>query len=294
MRGTLKYNEPLAPHTSWHIGGPVATYYKPADVEDLSEFLKTLPADEPLTWLGLGSNVLIHDDGLPGTLIHTQGALNEIEIHHDENKLYVKVQAGVSCAKLAKACAKAGYAKGAFFAGIPGTIGGALTMNAGAFGNETWNHVIAVETINRFGERSIRTPKAYQVAYRSVKGIKSIDEWFISGTFVFERDETEEAAAAVIKQLLRKRSETQPIGLFSCGSVFRNPPGDFAARLIESCGLKGFNMGDAQISPKHANFIINVGNALATETLELIQHIQETVYAEYQIQLKTEVRLLGF
>lgn len=291
MRGILKLNESLAPYTAWHIGGKAQRYYRPADVSDLIQFLATLPKDEPLTWLGLGSNVLIADSGIKGTVIHTLGMdAKEPEILSIDSVL-VRAPSGLPCAKLAKFCAKQGIIQAEFFAGIPGTIGGALTMNAGAFGGETWKCVEKVEVINRFGECHVRFPKDYQISYRTVK--LPPEEWFIAGYFRFERGDSKEASDQ-IKQLLRRRSETQPIGVFSCGSVFKNPPEQFAARLIESSNLKCFRIGDGEISPKHANFIINHGKAKAKDMLAIIHHIQETVWNNYQVRLEPEVRLLGF
>lgn len=288
MKGKLLYNEPLAPYTSWHIGGPAERYFRPTNSQELAEFLATLPKEEPLTWLGLGSNVLIHDNGIPGTVIHMQG-MGQVQLIAPQ---IVRADAGIACAKLAKYCAKEGYSGGEFFAGIPGTVGGALAMNAGAFGGETWPCVVAVEVINRQGEQKTRTPKEYQIAYRSVKAPEK-DEWFLAGHFQFAPG-SGEISGQQIKQLLRKRNNTQPIGVFSCGSVFKNPPFDHAARLIEACQLKGFTIGDAQVSPKHANFIINLRQARATDVLKLIEHIKATVFKEHQILLETEVRLLGF
>ncbi len=302
MKGILRFNEPLAPYTSWHIGGPAERYYRPEDWDDLALFLATLPPDEPLIWLGLGSNVLIADEGVKGTVIHTLGMKSSLPVvlknqavnnkNDNQNDIkkqdarVIRVEAGIPSAKLAKYCAKESLKGGEFFAGIPGTIGGALAMNAGAFGGETWPRVVAVEVINRRGERKTRTPEEYEVGYRTVKGPK--DEWFIAGHFLFETGDPLESTHQ-IKQLLRKRSATQPIGVFSCGSVFRNPPNDFAARLIEASKLKGFTIGGAQISPKHANFIINTNDATARDVMQLINHIQERVFEDHQIRLHPEV-----
>lgn len=291
MKGVLRLNEPLAPYTAWHIGGQAERYYRPTDVSDLITFLSSLSPEEPLTWLGLGSNVLIADEGIKGTVIHTLGMeANEPEIL-SMDPISIRVPSGLPCAKLAKFCAKQGIVHAEFFAGIPGTIGGALTMNAGAFGGETWSFVEKVEVINRFGERCFRFPKEYQISYRHVK--LPAEEWFIAGYFRFEKGDAIEASNQ-IKQLLRRRSDTQPIGVFSCGSVFKNPQPHFAAKLIESANLKGYRVGDIEVSPKHANFIINHGKGKAKEVLEVIHHIQETVWKNHQIRLEPEVRLLGF
>jgi UDP-N-acetylmuramate dehydrogenase len=176
-----------------------------------------------------------------------------------------------------------------FFAGIPGTLGGALAMNAGAFGGETWRHVIEVEVLDRRGVRHVRTPADYRVAYRSVQG--PAEEWFIAARLEFERRPS--VSEAAIRELMEKRRQSQPIGAWSCGSVFTNPPGDHAARLIESAGLKGFRIGDASVSEKHANFIINHGNASAADIEALILHVQRTVAALHHVELTTEVRIVG-
>lgn len=303
MRGVLKFNEPLAPYTSWRIGGPADKYYRPADSDDLAEFLAALPPEEPVTWLGLGSNVLIHDKGIRGTVIHTLSttaeamstssvnAITEVMPCSSVEHKVLRVQAGLPCAKLAKYCAKHGLLGAEFFAGIPGTLGGALAMNAGAFGSETWRHLVLVEVINRQGERIFRLPSQYQIGYRSVIGPK--DEWFIAGHFQFSYGEGQEISSK-IKGLLAQRNATQPIGTFSCGSVFKNPEGHYAGELIEKSQLKDFKIGDAQISSKHANFILNLGKASASDILQLIEHVQQTVLRDHQVQLHPEVRLLGF
>ncbi|MBP9764417.1 MAG: UDP-N-acetylmuramate dehydrogenase [Gammaproteobacteria bacterium] len=305
MRGLLKFNEPLAMHTSWHIGGPADKYFRPADTADLAEFLKTsVKDDEPITWLGLGSNVLIPDSGIRGVVIHTlaqagAGAITVSKAESNKEKVLVWVDAGVTCAKLAKYCAKEGLLGGEFFAGIPGTVGGALAMNAGAWGGETWRLVKQVEVINRYGERTIRSSNMYKINYRSVQRVPensskaSLEEWFVGGCFEFERGDSA-IATRKVKALLQERTAKQPIGVFSCGSVFKNPEGDYAGRLIEASQLKGFTIGGAQISPKHANFILNLGNAAARDVLALIEHIQSVVLKDHQIRLEPEARMLGF
>jgi UDP-N-acetylmuramate dehydrogenase len=290
LKGVLRLNEPLAPYTSWRIGGPAKRYYRPTDVEDLLLFLSLCEPREPLTWLGLGSNVLIADEGVSGTLIHTLGMKSVPILREGE---LVKVAAGVPCAKLAKYCAKEGLQGGAFFAGIPGTVGGALAMNAGAFGGETWDRVVGLEVTNHLGERRQRGREDYQVGYRKVIGPPH--EWFLGGQFRFEAGTSREEKQPKdeIAYLLRMRNETQPIGVLSCGSVFQNPPNHYAARLIEASGLKGFSIGGAMISPKHANFIINTGNATAKDVCQLIQHIMKCVWQDHQIRLEPEVRIIG-
>lgn len=286
LRGELRQQENLARYTSWRVGGNARQTYRPADLEDLKVFLNTLPENETLIWLGLGSNVLIRDGGILGTVIITQGKLNKIE-HLAPN--LIRVEAGVTCAKMAKYCVKLGFLDSAFFAGVPGTMGGALAMNAGAFGGETWRHVVKVETLNNKGQLIIRTPEEFEVKYREVK--RPEKEWFVAGHFEFSKSDGENSST--IQDLLHKRNDTQPIGQFSCGSVFRNPPGDYAARLIESAGLKGFRQGNAWVSDKHANFIINGGKATANDIEKLILYVQQQVEKIHGIRLIPEVHIIG-
>lgn len=287
FQGELLIQEPLASYTSWHVGGKAKQFYKPLNVTDLGAFLHSLPPEEPILWLGLGSNVLIRDGGFPGTVIYTQGKIQQLEMLDD---VTVRAEAGVTCAKLAKMCARHSLDGGAFFAGIPGTVGGALAMNAGAFGGVTWDHVIAVETIDRQGVIRRREPSDFRVHYREVERLQG--EWFVAGYFRFEKGQGNSANLA-IKDLLRKRAETQPIGEFSCGSVFRNPPQNHAARLIESSGLKGKKIGGAWVSQKHANFIINGGDASAKDIENLITTVKEVVAKDHAIQLIPECHIIG-
>jgi UDP-N-acetylmuramate dehydrogenase len=258
----------------------------PSSLEDLCRFIASLPSDEPVFWVGLGSNLLVRDGGVRGTVICTHGVLAGLERLADGS---VRAEAGVPCAKLARQCVRWGLGSAEFFAGIPGTVGGALAMNAGAFGGETWPHVLSVETVDRSGVQHRRGRDEYEVAYRSVKGPAA--EWFLAATFRFREDA--EASTADIKALLARRKASQPIGLPSCGSVFRNPPGDHAARLIESAGLKGRRIGGAEVSEKHANFIINTGGASALDIEKLIDLVRDTVEQVHGIRLQPEVRVIG-
>ena len=285
LKGELRYDEPMARHVSWRAGGKAKRYFIPADLDDIAQLIASLPRDEKIMWMGLGSNTLFRDEGFDGTVIAMQGVMNELELIDDT---HVYAGAGVSCAKLARFCARNQLQGAEWFAGIPGLIGGALAMNAGAFGGETWQHVTAVETLDHDGIRHKRSPDEYKVGYRSVQGPEN--EWFTAATFEFERGE---GSVADIKALLARRAETQPTGLASCGSVFTNPENDFAARLIEACGLKGYRVGGAVVSEKHANFIINDNKASATDIETLIKHIQKTVAEQQGVTLHTEVRIVG-
>ena len=287
LRGNLLLGEPMSRHTSWRIGGPADRYYQPADIDDLAQFLQQLPENEPVFWLGLGSNLLVRDGGIRGTVIATSGVVNELK---SIDELTVRAEAGVSCAKVARFCARAGLTGAEFLAGIPGTMGGALAMNAGAFGGETWEVVASVETLDQRGERHTRTPKEYTISYRHVSG--PVNEWFVSATLTLQKGDVE-AAQARIKELLARRNDTQPTQLPNAGSVFRNPENDFAARLIESCGLKGLCEGAACVSEKHANFIINTGGAKAADVEKLIERVASTVEDKQGVRLKREVHIVG-
>lgn len=285
--GEVKYNESLSEYCSWRVGGPAERLYKPVDLADCQRFVKSLAADEPIIWLGLGSNLLIRDGGIKGTVILTLGALNKISQIDTHT---VRAEAGVSCGQLARYCARRGLVGGEFWVGIPGTVGGALAMNAGCGGSETWAHVQAVEVMDRACVIQTRTPDDFSIAYREVKGLQNA--WFVAGIFQFKQGEVS-AAQAEIHHHLDYRTRTQPTNQPSCGSVFRNPPGDYAGRLIEACGLKGFQLGGAQVSEKHANFIVNVGHATAADIEKLIQHVETCVAEKFGIQMIREVHIIG-
>ncbi|HSC16628.1 MAG TPA: UDP-N-acetylmuramate dehydrogenase, partial [Gammaproteobacteria bacterium] len=263
-------NEPLRKHTSWRVGGPADLFYTPTSVADLKRILSDLPPATPVHWLGLGSNLLVRDGGIRGAVIATGGLPRELE-RLDEHR--VRASAGLACMLLAKRCVRWQLGPAAFFAGIPGTVGGALAMNAGAFGGETWTHVESVTTIDRSGEVRERTRAEFEIGYRSVRGPAA--EWFLAATFELEHDASSSMDA--IKALLARRNAAQPLGIPSCGSVFRNPPGDFAGRLIEAAGQKGRRLGGARVSDKHANFILNENGATASDIEALIGEVQAAV-----------------
>jgi UDP-N-acetylmuramate dehydrogenase len=307
FRGELSEREPMSRHVSWRAGGSVQRAYRPADLEDLQAFLPSLPQEEPVHFVGLGSNLLVRDGGLRGTVIFTHWALRDISLSASgDREGRIDVQAGVASPKVARFAALHGLVGAEFLAGIPGTVGGALAMNAGCYGGETWNLVRSVTTVNRSGVLRQRTPAEYRIAYRTVLLRKSSlrpvtsalqkgalqDEWFVSTTFVLPRGDGAESRAKV-KDLLARRIATQPLGEPNAGSVFRNPPGNYAARLIEECGLKGRAVGGALISPKHANFIVNTGTATAADIEALIELAQTSVRQKFGVELEREVRIIG-
>ncbi len=287
MVGRLLHNERLAKYTSWRVGGVAERLYIPYDRADLIEFVKQLPTDEPVFWMGLGSNLLVRDGGIRGTVISTKGRLKAMCLADDGS---VYVEAGVPCAHVARFGCELGLVGAEFLAGIPGTMGGALKMNAGAFGGETWGIVKNVDMLNAAGEVIRRNPEDFTVAYRSVKGCEG--EWFLSANLMLTEGDTA-VSQQKIRELLEKRAKTQPTNQPSCGSVFKNPEGDHAARLIEQAGLKGYALGGACVSEKHANFIVNTGNATAAEIEALIKFVQVKVKEKQGVVLQTEVCMVG-
>ena len=286
VQGELRSNEPMSRHTSWRVGGPAELFFVPASIEDLQSFLHELDDDTPVFWFGIGSNLLVREGGLRGVVISATKILRDLE---QVDHYVVRAGSGVPCTQLARKCIRWGLGPSEFFAGIPGTVGGALAMNAGAHGGETWERVESVRTIDRNGEIHERAPGEYTVGYRSVAGPPN--EWFLEATLRFDPQAT--ASMETLNTLLERRKNTQPLGLPSCGSVFRNPPDDHAARLIETANLKGFSIGGAEVSAKHANFIINRGDATATDIEELIEHVRHSVTETHGIELIHEVHIVG-
>ena len=302
LKGHFLYNEPMKKHVSWRAGGAAKRVYVPSDLEDLSWLVRSVPLQEDIHMVGLGSNLLVRDGGVSGMVILLHGVLRKIAIEGrthglppepaNQETALVYAQAGVASPKLARFAANHDLVGGEFWAGIPGTVGGALAMNAGCYGGETWNKVAQVLTLNRQGQLNERLPEDYVTGYRHVALKQAEQEWFIGGWFRMERGDGI-ASREIIKTLLKQRIESQPLNLPNAGSVFRNPPGDHAARLIESSGLKGFRIGGAQVSEKHANFIVNVDHATATDIEHLIEHVEGSVEARTNVRLMREVRIIG-
>jgi UDP-N-acetylmuramate dehydrogenase len=303
LGGELLRQASMARHVSWRAGGLADRLYTPADLDDLARFLKTLDPGEPVCFVGLGSNLLVRDGGYRGTVVHLHGALKALRLEKRRNGVawagrdragmgVIYAEAGVASPKVARFAANHDLTGAEFLAGIPGTLGGALAMNAGCYGRETWEMVAQVLTIDRAGELRTRLPPDFQVGYRHVAPRVPGDEWFVAawlslpmGDGVASREE--------IRRLLARRVASQPLNLPNAGSVFRNPPGDHAARLIEACGLKGRQIGGARVSEKHANFIVNVGGATATDIETLIETVERQVEAQTGVRLQREVRIIG-
>jgi UDP-N-acetylmuramate dehydrogenase len=280
----------MADHVSWRAGGTVARAFFPVDLADLVAFMSRLRHDESLLLVGLGSNLLVRDGGFDGTAVFTHGALNTLRREVD-GSFYA--EAGVASPKLARFAGKQGCAEAEFLAGIPGTVGGALAMNAGCHGGETWRYVERVLMLNRRGEQIIRRPDEFAIGYRHAGLKSSTDEIFLGAWFRFPPGDVE-TAQTCMRELLERRVATQPLQLPNAGSVFRNPPGDHAARLIEAAGLKGTQINGALVSEKHANFIVNPdGKATASAIEMLIGRIQAEVAEQFGVSLLREVRIVG-
>ena len=295
LRGELRRNEPMARRTSWRAGGTVSRAYVPADLADLAAFLRTLPAQEAVYFVGLGSNLLVRDGGLNGTVIFTHRALRAVLLveRADAQEGAIYAEAGAASPRVARFAALHGLAGAEFLAGVPGTLGGALAMNAGCFGAETWDIVAQVTTIARDGALRERAPGDYRIGYRTVvRQDGGAEEWFVAARLQLPKGVKKESLLK-IKDLLVKRLATQPLDEPNAGSVFRNPEGGHAARLIEACGLKGHAVGGARISGKHANFIVNPGGASAADIEALIELAEKRVREKFGIALEREVRIVG-
>lgn len=307
LRGVLRHHEPMARHVSWRAGGAARVFYQPADADDLCAFLRAFAAPQPVLFVGLGSNLLVRDGGFDGAVVLTHHALtgienrgqtpfsdtpNAVRSYGKRGLSPIFAAAGVPAPHLARYVAKQGGRGAEWMAGVPGTIGGALAMNAGCYGGETWNHVLSVDTVDRRGVRHRRGKDDYAIGYRHVALKTHGEEWFVGGTFAFEAGDSAQAMAR-IRELLARRVASQPLSQPNAGSVFRNPPGDHAARLIESCGLKGYTIGGAQVSTKHANFIVNVGAASAADIEAVIDHVEGMVRERAGVALVREVRIVG-
>ena len=291
LRGRIEHHVPLARHTSWRAGGRADLLFRPEDRDDLAAFVRQLPAAMPIHVLGLGSNTLIRDGGLRGAVVimHDPGAALAVA----DGLIYA--EAGVASPKVARLAARLGCEEAAFLAGVPGTLGGALAMNAGCYGGETWNHVARVEVLSRDGRFEVRQRDDYRAGYRSLRRADGSppDGIFTAAWLSFAPGDATKARAR-IRELLAKRIASQPLSLPNAGSVFRNPPGDHAARLIEAAGLKGHAIGGAHVSEMHANFIVNPGGrARAADIEALIGHVRAVVQTKFGVALEPEVRIVG-
>jgi len=283
--GALRENEAMSRHTTLGVGGAARWYFRPKDRASVIHAMQRIPADIPLLPLGRGSNLLVPDDGFSGVVMDLSG-LSEIS----REGTRVTAEAGTRMNKLSQRCAESGLAGLEFMATVPGDVGGGIAMNAGAFGQQVSDVLQSIEVVNTNGEGAMLDAESLDMAYRQTRLPKGA--LVLSACFELQSDEPE-AIKERMRAMRKKRSSTQPLEKPNCGSVFKNPPGDHAARLIEAAGLKGFRVGGACISDKHANFIINEGQARSSDVRELIRHARQTVEQRFGIRLEPEVRALG-
>ena len=287
LRGRLLIDEPMSRHTSWRVGGRADYFYTPADKADLVRLLAQLPGDMPIYWVGLGSNLLVRDGGVAGIVLRTSKGLSAMNFPAP-NRIYA--EAGVSCAKVARAAVDHGLTGAEFLAGVPGSFGGAVAMNAGAFGGETWELVEQIECVRRDGQCSTFQASEITFGYRRVDLPENC--WLLSARLALN-PAGDDHGRRRIRSLLEKRSASQPIQSANAGSVFRNPHGGHAAKLLEQAGLKGRRIGGAVVSETHANFILNRGDASANDIEQLIDVARCEVKRQTGVELIPEVRLIG-
>ncbi len=288
LRGEWRKNYPMARLSLWRVGGPAEMLFLPADLDDMRVFYENDSRAASAFFLGYGSNLLVRDGGIGGVVVRAAPGLSALRLEKDGS---VYAEAGAACAKLARLCAAAGFAGAAFAAGIPGTVGGALAMNAGCEGAEIWDYVEEVWVCEKGGFYR-RTARDFLIGYRSVRRLGGGGVFFAAARLRFAAGDAA-AARARLRALIRRRNESQPVGTANCGSVFCNPPGGHAAKLIEECGLKGMCAGGAEVSRKHANFIINCGGATAADIENLLIRVRREVREKKNIALAPEVRIAG-
>jgi UDP-N-acetylmuramate dehydrogenase len=289
VRGRLLFDEALAPFTWLRVGGPADVVFLPADSQDLEAFLRATPSDVPRTVLGVGSNVIIRDGGVEGIVIRLAGRAFA-DIHVDAGNARVIAGAGALDAMVARAAADAGLAGLEFLAGIPGTVGGAVTMNAGCYGREIKDVVRAASALDTTGEARVFGEQDFSFSYRS----NAVPPGIIWEQVIFQGHRDDPAAIrARMAEITARREASQPIREKTSGSTFRNPPGESAWRLIDAAGWRGRPFGGAMFSPMHANFLINTGQATAADLEGLGEAARADVLARFAIPLEWEVKRLG-
>lgn len=287
VRGRLQAQVSLREFTWFRVGGPAEVLFSPADVDDLSSFLRDLDADIPVTVIGVGSNLLVRDGGVPGVVIRLGKGFGGIEI---VNETSLRVGAAVPDVKVARAALDAGIAGLTFFRGIPGTIGGALRMNGGAYGRETKDVLVEARAVSRVGDEMTLSVAEMNYSYRHCGAQK--DLIFVEALFQGERGDTE-IIAAEMKAITQAREATQPVRSRTGGSTFKNPDGGKAWELIDAASMRGFSVGNAMVSEKHCNFLINTGGATAQDLETLGDTVRERVFETSGITLEWEIRRIG-
>jgi UDP-N-acetylmuramate dehydrogenase len=289
VRGRLLFDEPLAPITWFRVGGPAEVLFLPADEDDLGSLLRALPPEVPVTALGAGSNVIVRDGGVPGVVVRLGGrAFGEIAAEPEAGRMLAG--AAALDANLARSAARAGIGGLEFFAGIPGTVGGALTMNAGCYDGETAAALSVAWGRDRQGVRCVFTPADLAYGYRASRPPEGLI-W--TGAVFQGRGADPEAIAEAVEAITRRREATQPIREKTGGSTFKNPPDGSAWRLVDAAGWRGQGIGGAMVSPVHANFLINTGSATAADLEALGEAVRADVATKSGVDLQWEIRRLG-
>ncbi|MFZ5651461.1 MAG: UDP-N-acetylmuramate dehydrogenase [Bacillota bacterium] len=288
FRGGLLFREPMISHTSWRIGGPADVLAEPRDVEDLVFLLKWAGRyGIPLTVIGAGTNLLVKDGGIDGVVVQIGVGISNLSIKGD----VITAGGGLRLSRLASAARDAGLGGFEFLSGIPGTVGGAVLMNAGAYGSTVSNLVEEVKCVDYSGNPVLMEGRRMDWGYRKSglegKGLIVVEAVFRGAP----RDR--DLIQADMEKYINSRKTKQPLEYPSCGSVFKNPPGSYAGMLIDEAGCRGLRVGDAQVSLKHSNFIVNLGNASAGDVLELIDNVRRRVFEKSGISLEMEVKVLG-
>ncbi len=285
MKRDIRLHEPMARHTTFRIGGPADRFFVPSGIHDLRAFLEECPPEEPITLLGAGSNLLVSDDGIRGTVIHL-GAFQSVRIENER----LLAGAGVMLPALLQQLAREGLGGLEFLGGIPGTVGGGVRMNAGTDGGWIADRLLSVTYLHPSGTLQRKRREEIVLAYRRMA--LPPGACIVGVEFRLEPDDPMRIAAR-LRERMAKRRQSQPVHLASAGCIFKNPPGDAAGRLIEAAGLKGTRVGDAEVSPLHANFVVNRGKASAEDVLSLIRRIQERIREARGVDLEFEIEMVG-
>ena len=286
--GQVLVQEPMSQHTSFHIGGPADILVIPSSVQGLLQVLELARTWQvPVTVIGNGTNLLVRDKGIRGLIIKLGNAIKEWQVESSR----ITFNSGLSLAMAAHVALDAGLTGMEFAAGIPGSVGGAIYMNAGAYGGEMKNIVTEVTVLDRQGQTRIIPAEEMCFGYRS-SAIQGTENLILAATVQLQPGDPEKIAAKMA-DLAARRRDKQPLELPSAGSTFKRPAGNFAGTLIDKAGLKGFSVGDAQVSVKHAGFIVNTGHASCADVLQLITAVQEKVFASAGVHLEPEVLIIG-
>ena len=286
VRGRLTTNAPIGPLTWFRVGGPAEVLFRPADETDLADFLAALPTDIPVTVIGVASNLLVRDGGIPGVTIRLGRGFAEIAADGDS----VRAGAGALDLNVARAAAEAGVAGLEFLSGVPGTIGGGLRMNAGAYGGEIKDVLVEASAVDRQG--NIHHARAAELGL-SYRHSDTPDDWIFTSAVLRGASDEPAAIAARMEEIRAAREASQPIRARTGGSTFANPPGDSAWRLIDTAGCRGLSRGGAMVSKKHTNFLINTGSATAADLEGLGEEVRRRVHSQFGVVLEWEIRRVG-